>query len=193
VAMTALTGCLTYERKEQKLTIDRKSRIARMDATIRNVATTETSPAGQWEDFAQLDSLRRSDAYFATAFLPSPEAARVSKRRVWVERGKIHASYTILTHNLGRLAEGWSADSTGYAYGTMLEVTKTNGMTARDGGRTTVTWPRRAHLLLVDERDPHFDEAIPFIAAIRDSAARWNAPAKKPSVSKKKRARGARH
>ena len=164
------SGCLTYEKSQTRVTIDRRTGLARVQVTIQNVATTETGRNGQWEDFEQLDSLRRSNAYFESSFLRTPGAAKMEPRRVWIERGQIHASYSIRTRDLNQIAEGWSADTSGYRYTSMLEVTRTNGKRTQDE-KPAVVWPRSATLLIVAERDPHFSEAFPFLPEIQKALA----------------------
>lgn len=188
------SGCLTYRQSQTRVAIDRKTGTARVQVTYTDVATTEAGRSAQWEDFEHLDSLRRSDAFFASSFLRSPGGGRVSKRRVWIERGRIHASYTITTQDLNQLAEGWSADSTGYGFTSMLRIAKTNGRRTQDE-KPTVRWPRTATILLVTEQDPHFAEAVPFVPAIRESLAarlpKPPPPAKRPVKARAKRS--ARH
>jgi len=182
VLLAALApGCLTYETSQTKVAIDRRG-LARVEVTFQNVATTETGRAGQWEDFEQLDSLRRSDAYFAASFLRAPRGGSVGRRRVWFVRDRIHASYVITVQDLNQIAEGWSADSAGFRYTSLLSVSRTNGKRTRDE-KPTVIWPRSARLLLVAEQDPHFSEAVPFLPEIRKSlAARLKAkPSKRPA------------
>jgi len=187
-------GCLTYETSETQVTIDRRTGLARVEVTVHNVATTETGRGGQWEDFEQLDSLRRSDAYFAGSFLRSPGGGRVGKRRAWIDHGQIHASYVITTRDLNQIAEGWAADSSGYHYTSLLTVARTNGQRTGDD-KPTVVWPRSARLLIVVEQDPHFSEAVPFLPEIQKAlAARLKANASRhaaPHAPAKKR-RGAR-
>lgn len=185
LALGLLPGCLTYERSQTRVTIDR-SGLARVQTTYWNLASTEVERAPQWEDFEQLDSLRRSDAYFATSYLRSPSDATLGKRRVWIERGRIHASAQVSTRDLNELApEGWSADSSGYRYSSNLQILATNGTRTRDE-KPTVVWPRTARVLTVTERDPHFAEAVPFLPEIRESlAARLPKPAVRPAKSKR--------
>jgi hypothetical protein len=178
VLLTALApGCLTYETSQTRVAIDRKG-LARVEVTIQNVATTETGRDGQWEDFEQLDSLRRSDAYFTSSFLRSVRGGNIGRRKVWLSKDRIHASYVISTRDLNQIAEGWSADSTGYRYTSMLTVARTNGKRTSDE-KPTVVWPPGTRLLLVAEKDPHFSEAVPFLPEIRKTlAARLKGPAK---------------
>jgi hypothetical protein len=178
VALVLFPGCLTYEKSQTKITFDGTTGVARVQTTYWNIASTEPARSEQWQDF-ELDSLRRSDPYFATSYLRSPGGGRVGKRRVWIEKGRIHASASVTTRDLNELAEGWSADSTGFRYTSNLEITATNGRRT-DDEKPTVTWPKRARLLTVVERDPHFGEAIPFRPEIRDSLAKRLPPVVKP-------------
>jgi hypothetical protein len=183
VLLAALApGCLTYETSQTRVAIDKKG-LARVEVTFQNVATTETGRTGQWEDFEQLDSLRRSDAYFASSFLRSARGARVLRRRVWLSKDHIHASYVISTRDLNQIAEGWSADSTGYRYTSLLTVARTNGKRTTDE-KPTVVWPRSARLLLVTEKDPHFSEAVPFLPEIRKTLAARLKASKPAKVAK---------
>lgn len=184
LALGLFPGCLTYERSQTRVTFDRK-RVARVQTTYWNLASTEAARDRQWEDFEQLDSLRRSDAYFASSYLRSPAGATLGRRRVWIEGGRIHASATVTTSDLNELApEGWSADSSGYRFTSNLQILATNGTRARDG-RATVVWPRTARVLAVTERDPHFSEAVRFLPEIRESlAARLPKPALRPTRPK---------
>lgn len=180
VAIFMSSGCLSYEKSQTKVALDKKTGMAHVQVTYWNLASTETGRNGQREDFEQLDSLRRSDPYFLSSFLRSPGGGRASKRKVWVEKGQIHASYTIQTSDLNQIAEGWSADTTGYRYVSMLEISKTNGQRTTDE-KPTVHWPRRATELIVGERDPHFAEAVPFLPEFRESlAVRLKRSAPKP-------------
>jgi hypothetical protein len=170
-------GCLTYETSQTRVSIDQRTGLARVEVLVQNVATTETGRGGQWEDFEQLDSLRRSDAYFAGSFLRSPGGGHIVRRRAWIDHGQIHASYVITTRDLNQIAEGWSADSSGYRYTSLLTITRTNGQRTGDE-KPSVMWPRSAPLLIVAEQDPHFSEAFPFLPEIRKSlAARLKAKA----------------
>jgi hypothetical protein len=180
VLLAALApGCLTYETSQTRVAIDKKG-LARVEVTFQNLATTETSRSGQWEDFEQLDSLRRSDAYFTSSFLRSVRGGNIGRRRVWLSKDRVHASYVISTRDLNQIAEGWAADSTGYHYTSMLTVARTNGKRTGDE-KPTVVWPRSARVLLVSEQDPHFSEAVPFLPEIRKAlAARLKGPAKPP-------------
>jgi len=168
--LASLSGCLTYERSTTRVTIDRKTGIARVQVTYWNLATTETGRDRQRDDMEALDSLRRSDAYFVSSFLRGPNAGIASRRRVWIDHGKIHASYTITTKDLNQLAEGWSAGSSRYRYAPMLEVTQTNG-SRTDDEKPVIEWPRTSSILVISERDPHFGEAVPFLPEIRESLA----------------------
>ncbi len=190
VLLAALApGCLTYETSQTRVAIDKKG-LARVEVTIQNVATTETGRDGQWEDFQQLDSLRRSDAYFTSSFLRSVRGGQVGRRRVWLSHAKIHASYVISTRDLNQIAEGWSADSAGYRYTSLLTVARTNGKRTADE-KPTVVWPRSARLLLVVEKDPHFSEAVPFLPEIQKILAdRLTVP--KPAKPTKATRRSAR-
>jgi len=184
VALALFPGCLTYETSRTRVEFDRKG-IARVVTTYTNIASTEPGRSEQWEDFEQLDSLRRSDAYFASSYLRSPSGGLVGKRRVWIEKGKILASATVTTRDLNQLAEGWSADSSGYRFSSNLLIAATNGRRT-DDEKPTVVWPRSARVLTVVERDPHFREASPFLPQIRDSLAKRVAP---PVVKKPPRPR----
>jgi hypothetical protein len=183
-ALTLLPGCLTYEKSQTRITFDGKSGIAHVQTMYWNVASTEPGRREQWEDLEQLDSLRRSDPYFANSYLRSPSGGRIGPRRVWIEKGLIHASASVSTRDLNELAEGWSADSSGYRYTSNLEITATNGRRT-DDEKPTVIWPKTARLLTVAERDPHFGEAVPFRAEIRDSLAKRLPPVVKPSHPKR--------
>lgn len=178
-----------YERSQTRITFDRKTGVARVQTTYWNLASTETARGGQWEDFEQLDSLRRSDAYFANSYLRSPGGATLGRRRVWIERGRIHASAQVSTRDLNELApEGWSADSSGYRFTSNLQILATNGTRTRDE-RASVVWPRSARVLTVTERDPHYSEAVPFLPEVRESlAARLPKPALR--TTRPKRASG---
>ncbi len=199
LAIFMSSGCLSYEKSQTKVALDRKTGIARVQVTYWNLASTETGRNGQREDFEQLDSLRRSDPYFLSSFLRNAGGGRASKRKVWIEKGQIHASYTIQTRDLNQIAEGWSADTTGYRYVSMIEISKTNGQRTTDE-KPTVRWPRKATELIVGERDPHFGEAVPFLPEFRDSlAARLKRSEPKPppkaakpakSTAKKKSTKG---
>ena len=185
LAAALFPGCLTYERSETRVTFDAKTGAARVQINYANIASTEPGRNEQWTDFEQLDSLRRSDAYFANSYLRSPGGGKVAKRRVWIERGRIFATASITTEDLNELSEGWSADSSGYRYSSMLEITDSNG-SRTDDEKPTVFWPRSARVLTVSERDPHFREAVPFRAEIRDSLAkRLPKPALRPTRVKR--------
>lgn len=183
-ALALLPGCLTYQRSQTRIAFDGTTGVARVQTTYWNIASTEPARSEQWQDFQQLDSLRRSDAYFATSYLRSPGGGRVGKRRVWIEKGQIHASASVATRDLNELAEGWSADSSGFRYTSNLEITATNGRRT-DDEKPTVSWPKTARLLTVAERDPHFGEAVPFLPEIRDSLAKRLPPAVKPPSVKR--------
>ncbi|HEV8129284.1 MAG TPA: hypothetical protein VGQ14_06480 [Candidatus Eisenbacteria bacterium] len=186
LALLLFSGCLSYEKSQTKVTIDKKTGIAKVQVTYWNLASTETGRGSQREDFEQLDSLRRSDAYFLSSFLRSANAGRASKRKVWIEKGHIHASYTIETRDLNQIAEGWSADTTGYRYVSMLEISRTNGQRTTDE-KPTVLWPRKAVELVIGENDPHFSESVPFLPEFRESLdvrLRREAPKKPPKSSK---------
>jgi hypothetical protein len=170
LAIFMSSGCLSYEKSQTKVALDKKTGIAHVQVTYWNLASTENGRNGQREDFEQLDSLRRSDPYFLSSFLRSLGGGRASKRKVWIEKGQIHASYTIQTKDLNQIAEGWSADTTGYRYVSMLEISKTNGQRTTDE-KPTVRWPRKATELIVGERDPHFGETVPFLPEFRESLA----------------------
>jgi hypothetical protein len=194
LAIALLPGCLTYERSQTRVAIDRKTGTARVQVTYWNLASTETGRSRQREDLEQLDSLRRSDAYFTNSFLHGSGRGKVSRRRVWIERGKVNASYTITTRDLNQLAEGWTADSAGYRFSSNLQIANTNGART-DDEKPTVKWRRSATLLLVTERDPHFSEAVPFLPEIRESLAARLHPPGKPAKrtakhSSKRSARG---
>ena len=184
-ALALLPGCLTYETSQIRVTIDPKTRVAHVQTTYGNIASTEPGRAEQWTDFEQLDSLRRSDRYFSTSYLRSPQGGVAGKRRVWIERGRIHASAEVTTHDLNELAEGWSADSSVYRFTSNLEISSTNGRRTEDE-KPTVVWPRSARLLLVSERDPHFGEAAPFLPEIRDSLAKRLPPVVKAKPKSKR-------
>jgi hypothetical protein len=184
LALALFSGCLSYERSETRVTFDRKTGMAKVQVTYWNLASTETSRDGQRKDFEQLDSLRRSNAYFLSSFLRTPGAGTVSKRRVWIEGGRINASYTIQTRDLNQIAEGWSAGTAGYRYVSMIRVAKTNGRRTTDE-KPAVVWPRKSPLLLVVESDPHFGEAVPFLPEFRESlAVRLRRSAPKPTPVK---------
>ena len=170
LAIFMSSGCLSYEKSQTKVALDKKTGIAHVQVTYWNLASTETGRNGQREDFEQLDSLRRSDPYFLSSFLRNVGAGRASKRKVWIEKGQIHASYTIQTSDLNQIAEGWTADTTGYRYVSMLEISKTNGQRTTDE-KPTVRWPRKSAELIVGERDPHFGETVPFLPEFRESLA----------------------
>lgn len=185
VALALLPGCLTYERSQTRVTFDGATGVATVQTTYSNIASTESSRNEQWADFEQLDSLRRSDPYFASSYLRSPGGGRIGPRRVWIEKGKVNASATVTTRDLNELAEGWSADSSGYRFTSSLEITATNGKRT-DDEKPTVVWPKRTRALTVVERDPHFGEASPFLPEIRDSLARrLPHPALRPSHGKR--------
>ena len=198
VALVLFSGCLSYEKSQTKVTIDKKTGVAKVQVTYWNLASTETGRSGQHEDFEQLDSLRRSDAYFLSSFLRVPNAGRASKRKVWIEKGQIHASYTIETRDLNQIAEGWSADTTGYRYVSMLEISRTNGQRTTDE-KPTVHWPRKTVELVLGEHDPHFSESVPFLPEFRESLTvrlRREAPSTPPKSSKpasKKSTKRSRH
>jgi hypothetical protein len=168
VAIFMSSGCLSYEKSQTKVALDKKTGIAHVQVTYWNLASTETGRSGQREDFEQLDSLRRSDPYFLSSFLRSLGGGSASERKVWIEKGQIHASYTIQTRDLNQIAEGWSADTTGYRYVSMIEISKTNGQRTTDE-KPTVRWPRKATELIVGERDPNFTESVPFLPEFRES------------------------
>jgi hypothetical protein len=190
LALLLFSGCLSYEKSQTKVTFDKKTGIAKVQVTYWNLASTETGRNGQHEDFEQLDSLRRSDAYFLSSFLRSANAGKASKRKVWIEKGQFHASYTIETRDLNQIAEGWSADTTGYRYVSMLEISRTNGQRTTDE-KPTVHWPRKTVELIIGERDPHFSESVPFLPEFQESlTARLHreapkAPPKSKSTAKK--------
>ena len=115
----------------------------------------------------------------------------IGRRRVWLSKDRIHASYVINTRDLNQIAEGWSADSTGYRYTSLLKVARTNGKRTVDE-KPTVIWPRSARLLLVAEEDPHFSEAVPFLPGIRKTLADRLKAASKPSSSANATRRSAR-
>ena len=170
LASVVSTGCLSYEKSDTKVTLDKKTGIARVQVTYWNLTSTETGRDGQREDFEQLDSLRRSDPFFLSSFLRAPNAGRASKRRVWTEKGQINASYTIETQDLNQIAEGWSVDTTGYRYVSMLEIAKTNGQRTTDE-KPTVRWPRKSISMIIGEKDPHFRESVPFLPEFQESLA----------------------
>jgi hypothetical protein len=184
LALALFPGCLTYEKSQTKVSFDPRTGVAHVQTTYWNVASTEPGRREQWDDFEQLDSLRRSDAYFATSYLRSPAGGQVGKRRVWIEKGQVHASASVATRDLNELAEGWSADSSGYRFTSNLEITATNGQRT-DDEKPTVFWPRSARLLSVAERDPHFGEAVPFRPEIRDSLAKRLPPVVKATHEKR--------
>lgn len=184
LALALFPGCLTYEKSQTRILFDRKTGVAHVQTTYWNIASTEPERDEQWRDFEQLDSLRRSDPYFATSYLHSPSASRIGTRRVWIEKGQVHASASVATRDLNELAEGWSADSTGYRYSSNLEIAATNGRRT-DDEKPTVSWPRTARVLTVTERDPHFGEAFRFLPEIRDTLAKRLPPAVKPPRAKR--------
>lgn len=184
LALALFPGCLTYEKSQTRVAFDPKTGVAHVQTTYWNIASTEPGRREQWDDFEQLDSLRRSDAYFATSYLRSPAGGQVGKRRVWIEKGRVHASAAVTTRDLNELAEGWSADSSGYRFTSNLEITATNGRRT-DDEKPTVFWPRSARLLSVAERDPHFGEAVPFRPEIRDSLAKRLPPVVKAAHPKR--------
>lgn len=185
LALALLPGCLTYERSQTRVTFDGKTGTATVQTTYSNIASTESERKEQWADFEQLDSLRRSDAYFGSSYLHNAAKGRLGPRRVWIEGGKVNASATVATRDLNELAEGWSADSSGYRYTSSIEIAATNGKRT-DDEKPTVVWPRSARVLTVLERDPHFGEASPFLPEIRDSLSRrLPPPALKASHAKK--------
>ena len=184
LALALFPGCLTYEKSQTRVSVDARTGVAHVQTTYWNIASTEPGRREQWDDFEQLDSLRRSDAYFVTSYLRSPAGGQVGKRRVWIEKGRVHASASVTTRDLNELAEGWSADSSEYRYTSSLEITATNGRRT-DDEKPTVVWPRSARLLSVTERDPHFGEAVPFRPEIRDSLAKRLPPAVKAAHPKR--------
>lgn len=188
LALVLFPGCLTYETSQTRVTFDPKTHMAHVQTTYTNIASTEPGRTEQWADFEQLDSLRRSDEYFTTSYLRTPDGGTTGKRRVWIDKGRILASAEVTTHDLNELAEGWSADASGYRFTSNLQIGATNG-TRTDDEKPTVVWPRSAKLLLVSERDPHFGEASPFLPEIRDSLANRLPPVLKTVKAKRTPAR----